>query len=95
MKAFIDKIFKKRKHDVEQIEENKAILSEQIETSIKKYIVQTQATEVAVETIIEEVKQEEVNQEEVKQEEVYTKPGHYFNDCNCVKCVRWRNQDAK
>ena len=90
MKAFIDKIFKKRKKDAEQIEENKAILSEQIETSIKKYIVQTQATEVAVETIIEEVKQEEV-----KQEEVYTKPGHYFNDCNCVKCVRWRNQDAK
>jgi len=90
MKSFIDRIFKKRKKDVEQIEENKAILSEQIETSIKKYIVQTQATEVAVETIIEEVKQEEV-----KQEEVYTKPGHYFNDCNCVKCVRWRSQNAK
>jgi hypothetical protein len=90
MKAFIDRIFKKRKKDAEQIEENKAILSEQIETSIKKYIVQTQATEVAVETIIEEVKQEEV-----KQEEVYTKPGHYFNDCNCVKCVRWRSQNAK
>jgi len=90
MKAFIDRVFKKRKKDVEQIEENKAILSEQIETSIKKYIVQTQATEVAVETIIEEVKQEEV-----KQEEVYTKPGHYFNDCNCVKCVRWRSQNAK
>jgi len=95
MKAFIDRIFKKRKKDAEQIEENKAILSEQIETSIKKYIVQTQATEVAVETIIEEVKQEEVKQEEVKQEEVYTKPGHYFNDCNCVKCVRWRSQNAK
>jgi hypothetical protein len=90
MKAFIDRIFKKRKKDAEQIEENKEILSEQIETSIKKYIVQTQATEVAVETIIEEVKQEEV-----KQEEVYTKPGHYFNDCNCVKCVRWRSQNAK
>jgi hypothetical protein len=89
MKAFIDRIFKKRKKDAEQIEENKEILSEQIETSIKKYIVQTQATEVAVETIIEEVKQEEV-----KQEEVYTKPGHYFNDCNCVKCVRWRSQNA-
>jgi len=90
MKAFIDRIFKKRKKDAEQIEENKAILSEQIETSIKKHIVQTQATEVVVETIIEEVKQEEV-----KQEEVYTKPGHYFNDCNCVKCVRWRSQNAK
>jgi hypothetical protein len=85
MKTFIDRIFKKRKKDAEQIEENKAILSEQIETSIKKYIVQTQATEVAVETIIEEV----------KQAEVITKPGHYFNDCNCVKCVRWRSQNAK
>ena len=40
MKAFIDRIFKKRKHDAEQIEENKAILSEQIETSIKERIVQ-------------------------------------------------------
>jgi hypothetical protein len=38
MKAFIDRIFKKRKHDAEQIEENKAILSEQIETSIKEYV---------------------------------------------------------
>jgi len=75
MKAFIDRVFKKRKKDAEQIEENKELLSEQIETSIKKYV--------------EEVKQD------LKQEEVYTKPGHYFNDCNCVKCVRWRNQDAK
>ena len=38
MKAFIDKIFKKRKLDVEQIKENKEILSEQIETSIKKHV---------------------------------------------------------
>ncbi len=75
MKAFIDRVFKKRKKDAEQIEENKELLSKQIETSIKKYV--------------EEVKQD------LKQEEVYTKPGHYFNDCNCVKCVRWRNQDAK
>jgi hypothetical protein len=74
MKAFIDRVFKKRKKDAEQIEENKELLSEQIETSIKKYV--------------EEVKQD------LKQE-VFTKPGHYFNDCNCVKCVRWRNQDAK
>ena len=36
MKVLIDKIFKKRKQDVEQIKENKEILSEQIETSIKK-----------------------------------------------------------
>ncbi len=42
MKAFIDKIFKKRKQDAEQIKENKEILSEQIETSIKERIVQNQ-----------------------------------------------------
>jgi hypothetical protein len=35
MKSFIDRIFKKRKHDAEQIEENKKVLSKQIETSIK------------------------------------------------------------
>jgi hypothetical protein len=73
MKAFIDRVFKKRKHDAEQIEENKKILSKQIETSIKE--------------VVEKV-------EEV-QEEIYTKPGHYFDDCNCLKCVRWRNQNAK
>jgi hypothetical protein len=38
MKSFIDKIFKKRKPDAEQIEENKEILSEQIEASIKERI---------------------------------------------------------
>ena len=40
MKAFIDKIFKKRKQDAEKIEKNKAILNEQIETSIQERIVQ-------------------------------------------------------
>ena len=73
MKAFIDRIFKKRKHDAEQIKEP-------IRTEDK-------ATEAMVEAIIEEVKE--------TQEEVYTKPGHYFDDCNCLKCVRWRNQNAK
>ncbi len=78
MKSFIDKIFKKRKHDAEQIEENKEIFNEQIETSIKERIVQNQ-----------------INTEEVEKEtpqEVFTKPGHYFNDCSCFKCVRWRHQ---
>ena len=77
MKAFIDKIFKKRKLDVEQIKENKEILNEQIETSIK-----------------ERIDQNRINMEEVEKE-VYKKPGHYFNDCNCAKCFRWRNQSAK
>ena len=88
MKAFIDRIFKKRKHDAEQIEENKAILSEQIETAIKNKVAQA-----ALEDIIKEA--DKIIVEELKQAEVFTKPGHYFDDCNCVKCVRWRNQDAK
>ena len=70
MKEFIDKVFKKRKSDVKQIEETKEILSEQIEASIKEV-------------------------EKEIQVEVYTKPGHYFADCNCFKCVRWRIQSAK
>ena len=95
MKAFIDRIFKKRKKDAEQIEENKAILSKQIETAIKNKIAQDEATEVAVEAIIEEVK-EVIKKEEVKKEEVvvYPKPNH-FPDCNCFKCVRWIKQNAK
>jgi membrane-associated HD superfamily phosphohydrolase len=95
MKAFIDRIFKKRKHDAEQIEENKKVLAEQIETSIKNKIAQDKATEVAVESIIEEVK-EVIKKEEVKKEEVviYPKPNH-FPDCNCFKCVRWIKQNAK
>ena len=95
MKAFIDRIFKKRKKDAEQIEENKAILSKQIETAIKNKIAQDKATEVAVEAIIEEVK-EVIKKEEVKKEEVvvYPKPNH-FPDCNCFKCMRWIKQNAK
>jgi hypothetical protein len=77
MKAFIDRVFKKRKKDAEQIEENKAILSEQIETSIKE--------------VVEKI------EVELKQTEDFKKPGHYFADCNCAKCVRWRwiNQNAE
>ncbi len=78
MKAFIDRIFRKRKYDAEKIEKNKAILNKQIETSIQERIVQNQ-----------------INMEEVEKEtpqEVFTKPGHYFNDCSCFKCVRWRHQ---
>ena len=71
MKAFIDKIFKKRKQDVKQLEEP-------LRTEDK-------ATEAVVEDI----------NKEVNKEEVYKKPGHYFADCNCAKCVRWRDQSAK
>jgi stage III sporulation protein SpoIIIAA len=79
MKSFIDKIFRKRKSDAEQIEENKEILSKQIETSIKEKVTQD-----AVEEIIVEVKKEEVV--------IYPQPNH-FSGCNCFKCVRWKNQN--
>jgi hypothetical protein len=80
MKAFIDRIFRNKKLKEEaQIEENKRILKEQIET--------------AIETKIEEAKEVIKKEEEVK--EVFAKPGHYFADCNCFKCLRWRNQNAK
>jgi stage III sporulation protein SpoIIIAA len=79
MKSFIDKIFRKRKSDAEQIEENKKILSEQIETSIKEKVTQD-----VVEEIIAEVKKKEVV--------IYPQPNH-FSGCNCFKCVRWKNQN--
>jgi stage III sporulation protein SpoIIIAA len=81
MKAFIDKIFRKRKSDAEQIEKNKKVLAEQIETSIKEKVTQD-----VVEEIIVEVKKEEVV--------IYPQPNH-FSGCNCFKCVRWKNQNAK
>ena len=81
MKSFIDKIFRIRKSDAEQIEENKKVLAEQIETSIKEKVTQD-----AVEEIIVEVKKEEVV--------IYPQPNH-FSGCNCFKCVRWKNQNAK
>jgi hypothetical protein len=80
MKSFIDKIFRKRKSDAEQIEENKEILSKQIETSIKEKVTQDVAEEIIV-----EVKKKEVV--------IYPQPNH-FSGCNCFKCVRWKNQNA-
>ena len=80
MKSFIDKIFRKRKSDAEQIEENKEILSKQIETSIKEKVTQDVAEEIIV-----AVKKKEVV--------IYPQPNH-FSGCNCFKCVRWKNQNA-
>ena len=61
--------------------------------------------EQAKEQIIEQpIKQVEQIKEEatlaaieaiVKEEVIYNKPGHYFPDCNCIKCIKWRNQNAK
>ena len=60
----------------------------------KKLKTEKKDTEAIVESIIEEVK--EVIIKELKQGEVvtYSKPNH-FPDCNCFKCVRWRQQNAK
>jgi hypothetical protein len=61
----------------------------------KEKEVKEQATEAMVESIIEEVK-EVIKKEEAKKEEVvtYPKPKH-FPDCNCFKCDRWKQQNAK
>ena len=88
MKSFIDKIFraKKQKEILDEIihtkvvQENKEILSKQIETSIKEKVTQD-----VVEEIIAEVKKKEVV--------IYPQPNH-FSGCNCFKCVRWKNQNA-
>ena len=78
MKAFIDRVFKMKKLKKETVE------NEELITETKE-----QATEAVIEAIVESVKQD-LQKEEV----VYAKPGHYFADCNCFKCVRWRNQNA-
>ena len=77
MKAFIDRVFKKRKQDAEQVKEQSA---EQFITQVES--VEEQATQASVEAIVQE-------------KQIYSKPGHYFSECNCFKCVRWRNQNAK
>ena len=90
MKAFIEKVFKMKQQKqkelldeithTEVIQENKEILSKQIETSIKEKVTQD-----VVEEIIAEVKKKEVV--------IYPQPNH-FSGCNCFKCVRWKNQNA-
>ena len=82
MKAFIDRIFKNKKQK-ELL--NEIANSEAKESLIIKAVEETMS---AIEQVKKEVKQD------IKQEEVFIKPGHYFDDCNCLKCVRWRNQNA-
>ena len=79
MKAFIERIFKAKKEKQKQ----KELLDEINTTEVEK-----QATEAVVKAIVKKVKPVEVPKE------VFKKPGHYFPDCNCFKCVRWRNQNA-
>ena len=82
MKAFIDKVFKKRKQDVKQLEEPTRT--------------EDKTTEAMVEAIIEEVKKETKKEIPYKIEPTkeVTKPRH-FPDCNCFKCERWKQQNAK
>ena len=77
MKAFIDRVFRKRKQDAEQMEKQTI---EQPITQVES--VEKQVTQASIETL-------------VKEKQIYSKPGHYFDDCNCYKCIRWRNQNAK
>ena len=82
MKAFIERVFKSKK------QKQKELINEITHTEVKD-----QATEAVVEAIIKEVKPVKAPKIEVPKE-VFKKPGHYFPDCNCFKCVRWRNQNA-
>ncbi len=59
---------------------NKELLDEIANTKVKE-----QATEAVVEAIIKEVKKDIKKEAEV----VYPKPNH-FPDCNCFKCLRWK-----
>ena len=94
MKAFIERVFRSKK------QKQKELLDEITHTKVKKQAtkVKDQATEAVVEAIVKEVKPAEVPKIEVPKvetpKEVFKKPGHYFPDCNCFKCVRWRHQNA-
>ena len=82
MKSFIDKIFRKKKYDAEQVEENKEILSEQIETSIKERIDQNRINMEEVEAITEKV----------KTPNPWLRPQHLL-ECECYKCIRWKEAE--
>jgi len=53
-------------------------------------ITNTEVEKQATEAVIKSIKVELPKEEKV----IYSRPGHYFPDCNCIKCVRWRNQNA-
>ena len=57
-------------------QKQKELLDEITHTEVKD-----QATEAIVEDIIKEVKKEEV---------VKPKKPNHFSDCNCFKCLRWK-----
>jgi len=53
-------------------------------------ITNTEVEKQATEAVIKSIKVKLPKEEKV----IYSRPGHYFPDCNCIKCVRWRNQNA-
>ncbi len=57
-------------------------------------ITHAEVKEVVVKAVKVKVPKEVEVPKEVKEKVIYNKPGHYFPDCNCFKCVRWRNQSA-
>jgi methionine salvage enolase-phosphatase E1 len=83
MKSFIERVFKSKQR------KQKELLDEIANTQVKE-----QATEAVVEAIIKEVKKDSKKKEVQEVKEIFVKPGHYFADCNCFKCIRWRNQNA-
>ena len=73
---------------IERVFKSKKQKQKELLDEINTTEVEKQATEVVVKAVVKKVKPVEVSKE------VFKKPGHYFPDCNCFKCVRWRNQNA-
>ena len=91
MRAFIERVFKSKK------QKQKELLDEIANTEAKESLIikAVEETMSAIEQVKKEVKKD-IKKEEVKKEEVvtYPKPNH-FPDCNCFKCGRWKQQNAK
>jgi hypothetical protein len=82
MKAFIDRVFKSKK------QKQKELIDEIADTEVTDVVEENKKiiTKQLTETLKEKA--------ELKDKVIYSKPGHYFPDCNCFKCIRWRNQNA-
>ena len=87
MKSFIERVFKSKK------QKQKELLDEIANTEAKESLIikAVEETMSAIEQVKKEVKKDSKKKEV---EEVFVRPGHYFADCNCFKCIRWRNQNA-
>ena len=90
MKAFIDRVFKSKQR------KQKELLDEIANTKVKESLIikAVEETMSAIEQVKKEVKKDSKKKEVQEVKENFVKPGHYFADCNCFKCIRWRNQNA-